>query len=61
MNPLVTTVSKSVVGTVDYMWYLNCRVEGVVATPELEVIEKYGEFPNHDFPSDHFPLVVDIV
>jgi mRNA deadenylase 3'-5' endonuclease subunit Ccr4 len=73
-EPLLTSLSRSTKGTVDYVWYFyklkprysnfyakNTRlfVDQVAEVPKAELLIKYHCFPNEHFPSDHISMVVD--
>lgn len=65
-EPFLTSVSPSTKGTVDYAWFSqqyneNFAPVSLLQMPDSKLLKKYDIFPNANFPSDHFSLVIDYV
>eukprot|EP01017_Pseudomicrothorax_dubius_P034261 TRINITY_DN4676_c0_g2_i1.p1 TRINITY_DN4676_c0_g2~~TRINITY_DN4676_c0_g2_i1.p1 ORF type:complete len:372 (+),score=51.34 TRINITY_DN4676_c0_g2_i1:311-1426(+) len=67
-EPFATCISKSGIGTVDYLWFATkdtkgeekFRAKAIYETPTVDTIEAYSkQVPNTVIPSDHLPLIVD--
>ncbi|CAD8133036.1 unnamed protein product [Paramecium pentaurelia] len=58
-EPLITTMSSSQVGCVDYIWINKLQVSQILQMPKIEYLIE-NPIVNQEEGSDHLPLVCDL-